>query len=52
MSREFSASAFTEQPHFQKERKPGARLSARSIMGSFGGARAFVFNFVRPQTIP
>ena len=23
-----------------------------SIMGSFGGARAFVFNLVRPQTIP
>ena len=27
--------------HFQKEWKPGARVGARSIMGSFGGARHF-----------
>ena len=38
--------------HFQKVWKPGAMVDARSIMGLFGGARAFVFNFVRPQNIP
>ena len=33
--------------HFQKVCKPGARVGARSIMGSFGGALGLVFNFVR-----
>ena len=30
--------------HFQKERKPGARVGARSIMGSFGGAHVHFFS--------
>ena len=38
--------------HFQKEWKPGARVGALSIMGSFGDARAFVFNFVRTPNDP
>ena len=38
--------------HFQKEWKPGLRVGACAIMGSFGDARAFVFNFVRPPNDP
>ena len=38
--------------HFQKQGKPGASMGDESIMGSFGGARAFVFHLVRPRTIP
>ena len=38
-------------PLFQNEWKPGARVGAHSIMGSFGGEHAFVFNLVRPQMI-
>ena len=36
----------------QKERKPRTSVGARSIVGLFGGARAFVFKVVRAKTIP
>ena len=38
--------------HFQKKWKTGARMGARSIMGSFGGSTCICFPLVRPQTIP
>ena len=34
--------------HFQKEWQTGARMSSRSIMGSFGGA--FALTFARAKT--
>ena len=33
--------------HFQKKCRAGASMGEGSIMGSFGGALAFVFNLVR-----